>query len=157
MFDSVWPHGLKPSRLLCPWDSPGKNTGVDCHALLQRIFLTQGPNLHLLLWWADSLPLAPPGKPLIVHSMPANLALHHLSVLSPVLFLISTLAVSGILCPLPIRTSAYACPLVGMFFPRIFTHKPSSQLSSESNITFSMMTHNCKSYTHPQSLSSYSA
>ena len=27
---------------LCPWGSPGKNTGVDCHALLQRIFLTQG-------------------------------------------------------------------------------------------------------------------
>ena len=33
---------------LCPWDSPGKNTGVGCHALLQGIFLTQGLNLHLL-------------------------------------------------------------------------------------------------------------
>ena len=31
-------HGLKPARLLCPWDSPGKNTGVGCHALLQGIF-----------------------------------------------------------------------------------------------------------------------
>ena len=29
------PHGLQPSRLLCPWDSPGKNTGVGCHFLLQ--------------------------------------------------------------------------------------------------------------------------
>ena len=36
------------ARLLCPWDSPGKNTGVGCHALLQGIFLTQGSNLHLL-------------------------------------------------------------------------------------------------------------
>ena len=35
-------------RLLCPWDSPCKNTGVGCHALLQGIFLTQGSNLHLL-------------------------------------------------------------------------------------------------------------
>ena len=35
------------ARLLCPWDSPGKNTGVDCHAL-QRIFPTQGSNLHFL-------------------------------------------------------------------------------------------------------------
>ena len=35
-------------RLLCLWDSPGKNTGVDCHALLQGIFPTQGSNLHLL-------------------------------------------------------------------------------------------------------------
>ena len=30
--------------LLCPWNSPGKNTGVDCHSLLQGIFLTQGSN-----------------------------------------------------------------------------------------------------------------
>ena len=29
------PHQLEPTRLLCPWDSPGKSTGVDCHALLQ--------------------------------------------------------------------------------------------------------------------------
>ena len=42
------PHGLWPDRLLCPWDSPGKNTGVDCHSLLQRIFPTQGSNLGLL-------------------------------------------------------------------------------------------------------------
>ena len=32
----------KEQALLCPWDSPGKNTGVGCHALLQGIFLTQG-------------------------------------------------------------------------------------------------------------------
>ena len=34
-------HGLQPIRLLCPCDSPGKNTGVCCHALLQGIFLTR--------------------------------------------------------------------------------------------------------------------
>ena len=54
-----------PARHLCPWDSPGKNTGVGCHALFQRIFLTQGLNpglLRLLQWQAGSLPLAPPGK-----------------------------------------------------------------------------------------------
>ena len=39
---------LQPARLLWPWDSPGKNTGVGCHALLQGIFLTQGLNPHLL-------------------------------------------------------------------------------------------------------------
>ena len=38
------PHGLYPARLLCPWDSPGKNTGMGCHSLLQRIFPTQGSN-----------------------------------------------------------------------------------------------------------------
>ena len=34
MSDSLQPHGLQPTRLLCPWDSPGKNTGVGCHTLL---------------------------------------------------------------------------------------------------------------------------
>jgi len=33
--DSVWPHRRQPSRLCHPWDSPGKNTGVGCHFLLQ--------------------------------------------------------------------------------------------------------------------------
>ena len=46
------------TRLLCPWGSPGKNTVVGCHALLQGIFPTQGSNLHLLCV-LHSLPLAP--------------------------------------------------------------------------------------------------
>ena len=33
--DSVWPHRQQPTRLPRPWDSPGKNTGVGCHFLLQ--------------------------------------------------------------------------------------------------------------------------
>ena len=41
--------GLQATRLLCPCDSPGKNTGVGCHALLQEIFLTQGSNPCLLI------------------------------------------------------------------------------------------------------------
>ena len=77
-------HGLQPARLLCPWDSPGNNTGVGCHSLLQGIFSTQGSNLGLLhcrqilyclshqrspgvknvsqAWQVDSLPLVPPEK-----------------------------------------------------------------------------------------------
>ena len=46
--DSLRPHGLSPTRLLCPWDSPGKNTGMGCHSLLQGIFPTQGLNPGLL-------------------------------------------------------------------------------------------------------------
>ena len=46
--DSLGPYGLWPVRLLCPWDSPGKNIRVSCHALLQGIFPTQGLNPHLL-------------------------------------------------------------------------------------------------------------
>ena len=39
MFNSLWPHGLQPTRLLRPWDFPGKNTGVGCHSLLQWMSL----------------------------------------------------------------------------------------------------------------------
>ena len=46
--DSLWPCGLQPTRLLRPWDSPGKNTGVVYHFLLQGIFLTEGSNPSLL-------------------------------------------------------------------------------------------------------------
>ena len=46
--DSLRPHRLWPARLLCPWHSPAKNTGMGCHFLLQGIFLTQGLNLCLL-------------------------------------------------------------------------------------------------------------
>ena len=40
--DSLRPHELQPTRLLCPWDFPGKSTGVGCH------FLLQGAGLDLL-------------------------------------------------------------------------------------------------------------
>ena len=40
-FDFLQPHGLWPARVLYPWDSPSKNTGVGCHFLLPRIFPTQ--------------------------------------------------------------------------------------------------------------------
>ena len=67
--DSVQPHGQWPTRLLCPLDFPGKNTGVGYHFLLQGVFPTQGLTLHLLcllLWHQQegSLPLVPPGKSL---------------------------------------------------------------------------------------------
>ena len=45
---SLRPRGLKPTRLLYPWDSPGKNTGVGSHSLLQGIYTTQGWNQGLL-------------------------------------------------------------------------------------------------------------
>ena len=52
-----------PTRLFCPQDFPGKNSGVGCCFLLQGMFLIQGLKLHLLQWQVDSLPLSPPGKP----------------------------------------------------------------------------------------------
>ena len=76
--------GLYPARLLCPWDSPGRNIGVCCHALLQGNFL-QGLN-HSLLYLLHcrqmgSLPLAPPGKPTVSIYLGAiqNIILYHMT------------------------------------------------------------------------------
>ena len=46
MSNSVQTHGEEPTKLFCPWDSPGKNTGVGCYVLLQEIFPTQ----HLYIY-----------------------------------------------------------------------------------------------------------
>ena len=64
--NSLQPDGMQPTRLLCPWDFPGKNTGAGCHFSLQGIFLTQGLNTHLLRllhWQVESLPLSLVGSP----------------------------------------------------------------------------------------------
>ena len=52
------PLELETTRLLCPWNFPGKNTEVGCHFLLQGIVLSQGSNHVSWVSWADSLPLA---------------------------------------------------------------------------------------------------
>ena len=49
--DFFQPHGLQPARFLYRWDSPGKNTIVDCHFLLQELFLAQEWKLGLLHYW----------------------------------------------------------------------------------------------------------
>ena len=76
------PYGLYPTRLLCLWDSPGENTGVSCHTLLQGIFLTQGSNPYpyvsrigrwVLDHWAISEAPLCATFPLNWSSMPASL------------------------------------------------------------------------------------
>ena len=62
--DSLQPYGLWPARLFCPWDSLGKNTGVDCHLFLQGIFPTQGSDTSPALQ-ADSLLLSHLGSPIV--------------------------------------------------------------------------------------------
>ena len=66
LVDQLCPTLCDPMNyILCPWDSPGKNTGVGCHSLLQEIFPTQGSNLGLLQLQADSLPSEPSGSYLV--------------------------------------------------------------------------------------------
>ena len=50
------------AQLFCSWDSPGKNPGVDCHFLLQRIFLALELNPHLPYWQVGFLQLSHQGS-----------------------------------------------------------------------------------------------
>ena len=60
---SLQPPGLEPTRFLCPWSSPGKNTGVGSHSFLQGDLPDPGIELRSPALWADSLPSEPPGEP----------------------------------------------------------------------------------------------
>ena len=85
MSDSLQPHRLQPTRLLCPWNSPRKNTRVSCRFPSQGIFPTQGSNpclLHLLDWWADSLPLSLLGSLIFNVASVYHLKLQHKCTLS---------------------------------------------------------------------------
>ena len=68
---SLGPRGQQPARLLWPWNSPGKNTGVGYHSLLQRIFLTEGLNTGLLHCRHISWSLSHQGSP-SQHTVRAN-------------------------------------------------------------------------------------
>ena len=59
-------HGLLPTRLFCPWDSPGKDTGVSSHSLLQKIFWHRDQTHPTLQ--SDTLLSEPPGKRKEPHS-----------------------------------------------------------------------------------------
>ena len=63
-------HSMEPTRFLCPWDSPGKNTGVGSHSFLQGIFLTQGLNKRFLHCRQILYYLSHQGRPLIFQAQP---------------------------------------------------------------------------------------
>ena len=63
MSDSVQPHRRQPTRLLCPWDSPGKNTGVGCHFLLQCMKVkSESEVAQSCLTLSDPMDCSPPGS-----------------------------------------------------------------------------------------------
>ena len=63
MSDSVWPHRRQPTRLPRPWDSPGKNTGVGCHFLLQCMKgKSESEVAQLCPTLSDPMDCSPPGS-----------------------------------------------------------------------------------------------
>ena len=63
MSDFVQPHGLQPARLPHPWDSPGKNTGVGCHFLLQCMKVESEREVaQLCLTLSGPMDCSPPGS-----------------------------------------------------------------------------------------------
>ena len=66
--DTLRPQGLQPARLLCPWDSPGKNTGVAAISFSRE---SSDPGIELVspALQANSLPSEPPGKPQVLRAL----------------------------------------------------------------------------------------
>ena len=63
MSDSVRPHRQQPTRLPRPWDSPGKNTGVDCHFLLQCMKVkSESEVAQSCLTFSNPVDCSPPGS-----------------------------------------------------------------------------------------------
>ena len=61
--DPQRPHGLQPCRLLCPWDSPGKSTGVGCRCLLQRMKVkSESEVAQSCPTLSDPMDCSPPGS-----------------------------------------------------------------------------------------------
>ena len=57
----MWPHRQQPTRLPCPWDSPGKNTGVGCHLLLQCMKVKSLSRVQLFMTpWTAAYQAPPP-------------------------------------------------------------------------------------------------
>ena len=64
MSDSVQPHRWQPTRLPCPWDSPGKNTGVGCHFLLQCLKIkSESEVVQSCPTLSNAMDYSPPGPP----------------------------------------------------------------------------------------------
>ena len=62
-FETPW---LQPTRLLCPWDFPGKSTGVGCHCLLHHISLNIFKSISLHFCWLEQAPKQGPYIILVV-------------------------------------------------------------------------------------------
>ena len=139
MSNSSRPHGLQPSRLLRPWDFPGKSTGVGCHCLLhlslwgplktgqgtcfRRLFPAAGVHLaaaaHAVLWDGSLLPLGLwsvfPGCPLVppLPLPPARcfrMACRALQVLPPTTFPASLTLASHLCVCLQLAVLPFASP-----------------------------------------------
>ena len=88
----LWLYRLAPAKFLCSWYFPGKDTGVGCHALLQKIFPNQRWNLSLfcLLHWQEFVclfvfvfsPGEQPGKPMVIYKSRNSCCSHFLVSLS---------------------------------------------------------------------------
>ena len=74
--DSFRFYGLQPAKLLCPWDSLSKNTGVGSHALLQGILPIHGSNPSLLHCWWIFYHWAPPSMREAEMIQPSHLCIH---------------------------------------------------------------------------------
>ena len=125
-------YGLQPTRVLFPWNSPGKKTGVCCHSLLQGIFPTQGLNLGLLHCGQMILYCLSHQAPIGGREMPKTNLRKHLSYANKSLLDYATKVIFEQSCLMvvnkyvTIHREAYGKDLVMFLFP----HMPQGQMSA---------------------------
>ena len=147
MSDSVRPHRRQPTRLPRPWDSPGKNTGVGCHFLLQRVKVKSLSHVRPSATPWTAAYQAPPSMGFSRQEYWSGVPLP-----SPIKCLfdsniwISNLSVTGILIsdlPLPSKPILHLNPIILVTRVRFLAHNKNSPspLSLTTHIQFSCNSH----------------
>ena len=124
MSNSVQPHRLQPTRLPCPWDSPGKNTGVGCHFLLQCMKVkSESEVAQSCPTFSDPMDCSLPGSS--VHGVFQARVLEWGAIAFSVSFTISPYLPDRKLRPqwLQFTSTTDLCPITLSFFPESLIQK----------------------------------
>ena len=118
MSDSMQPHRWQPTRLPCPWDSPGKNTGVGCHFLLQCVKVkSESEVAQSCLTLSDPMDCSPPGSSVHGIFQARVLEWGAINLIMLILFIVFWLFLISLILFIPLF--CFLCELV--IFHQVFT------------------------------------
>ena len=115
MPDSLWPHGLQPTRLLRPWDFPGKSTGVGWHFLLQRMKVkSESEAAQSCPTLRDPMDFSPPGSS--AHGIFQARALEWGAIAFSILVIETYILAYLLFCSVPYWPSCFIFPKLAVTF-----------------------------------------
>ena len=123
MFDSTWPHWGQPTRLHWPWDSPGKNTGVGCHFLLQcRKVKSESEVAQSCLTLSNPMDCSLPGSP--IHGIFQARVLEWVAIAFSKVYYVRNILITKLMKSTPIK----------LYVSISDTEKPNGQLDNRDHI-----------------------